>query len=480
MIRYFSLLFCIGFSYLFGQNTSITALQQTITSMAGTSTFAHGKLGVAVLDADDYSLLAGTNEEMTMIPASTLKLITTATALQRLGADHRFETAIYTSGKLNGKTLEGDLIILGGGDPALGSDRFEHYKNWEEKVIDALKKKGINSIEGNIIADNSYFQGTPTPPGWTWEDMGNYYGSGVFGLNVMDNTYHIIFESGPSPGDKTTIKGTDPDIPGISFTNDVTSGARNGDNAYVYGAPFSNEVYVTGTITRGQSAFKRTKGCIPNPPLFIAQLLKKELESSSVAVKGKATYSVTPVPLTDADKIYTITSPALEEIVAETNAESVNLYAETLLLQALYEKGSFSSLDAAKKLTSYWESRGIDTDGLALYDGSGLTRKNGITPKQMALIAAKSLKVDSTFYQNLPCAGKEGTVKYMCQNTAAEGAVWMKSGTLDRVRNYAGYAKTKSGQWVTFAIFSNDYSGSSSALKEQVEVILEKIASLEF
>ena len=480
MNRLLSLLFCFCISYSIAQNSSIKELQQTIDEISQQDIFAHGSFSVAVLDVENNNTLAENTPDKTMIPASTLKLITTATALQRLGENHRFETKLAYAGPVKSGVLSGDLVIIGGGDPCLGSERFAEYNGMIDQWVSAIKSLGITKITGDIIADNSFFQGTVVPPGWTWEDMGNYYGSGVFGLNIYDNTYHIVFESGPSVGDRTKVLRTEPHIPGLIFNNDVTSGAKNGDYAYVYNAPNSQQVYLRGTITRGQKAFKRTKGAIPNPPLYVAQLIEEKLLKEGIKISGNAKVTQSPYyrPVTF---FHTTYSPELKAIIAETNAESVNLYAEALLLHAFKNAdNNIYALSAAKLLTDYWEQRGVETEGMYLYDGSGLTRKNGITAKQMALIAAKSLKADTTFVNLLPCAGREGTVKYMCKGSAAEGNVWMKSGTLDRIRNYVGLCKSKNGKWVSFALFANDYSGSSYDIKRNTELILDKIASLDF
>src|SRR6056297_3037034 len=201
--------------------------------------YQHASAGIHIIDLKDGKEVYGYNSEMLMIPASTMKLVTSAAALEMLGPDYRFQTRIgYTGNNVDG-TLNGDLVILGGGDPALGSEYFmDHYFHphfmdvWAEKI----KSAGIANVKGDLILDLSVYDSEKIPSTWIWEDMGNYYGAGASALTVYDNLFRITFRSPPLPGQLTEITAIYPKVPGLEFQNEVLSPNINRDRAYVFGS----------------------------------------------------------------------------------------------------------------------------------------------------------------------------------------------------------------------------------------------------
>jgi len=187
----------------------------------------------ALRDAENGEMIFEHNSSKSLSQASVMKLITTAAALELLGPDHIFTTTIGYTGKIRkgSGTLDGNILIKGGGDPSLGSDKFPGcYEKFMEKWVSEIQKLGIKKIRGRVIADDSYFDYKPVPPKWNWEDMGNYYGAGAYGISIFDNTLKIHFQTGPE-GTKPVAGMIEPEGSDISFINDLTA-AGSTDEGY--------------------------------------------------------------------------------------------------------------------------------------------------------------------------------------------------------------------------------------------------------
>ena len=311
--------------------------------------------------------------------------------------------------------------------------------------------------------------------------MGNYYGAGASGLNLNENQYRLDFQGGRREGGPTRILHTVPRIPGLSFTNEVRTGRPgSGDNAYIFGSPYSFERYVRGTIPPGDRVFS-IKGSIPDPALYCAQRLQVELETAGLIIRNRAStiQRLNQIPRGNRITFFTHRSPALREIVRETNMNSVNLFAEALSLRQAVKQGQGDS--QAKAITSiedYWQNQGITTKGMYLRDGSGLSANNMISPYQMAAILAAMHRSPhyQNFKQSLPLAGRSGTLKRMLRGTAAEGRLWAKSGFISGVRAYTGYVERADGRILAFAMMANHFSGGSGAMRRKLEGLMARMA----
>ncbi|MEM9933962.1 MAG: D-alanyl-D-alanine carboxypeptidase/D-alanyl-D-alanine-endopeptidase [Bacteroidota bacterium] len=469
---------------------TVSALQLEIKKLKNDPALAHTHWGICVMDAESGKLLAEHHAQHNLTTASTMKALTTATALSMLGPDHTFTTKIEYAGKLQPDgTLIGDLFIRGSGDPSLGSNRFSPEQGMERVLFrwaEIIKASGIARIQGRIIGDATAFDSQLTPGDWGWADMGNYYGAGAAGLNMAENTYRIVFKPGAYAGAKTSVIKTVPFIEDILFSNEVLTGkVGSGDNAYIYGAPYTNLRYLRGTIPAGVSSFT-IKGSVPDPSLFAARMLKEALAEQQVVTSGKATtvrqetIKQNALP-TDRKLIYTHFSPKLKDIVKETNVWSINMYAEALL-KALPNKqrkrGSTSR--GISTLTSYWKSEGVDVSTILIKDGSGLSANNSVSPYAMAHILSKVYQspVKESFFASLPVAGRSGTLKRTGKGTYAEGRVHAKSGSIANVRAYTGYVKSVGGNTLAFAIMFNQYDLSYSQVQRRIVGLMDRMARL--
>ena len=469
------------FSISFVKMNAQSNLQQAANQLASHASFKHGRLAVCVMDVQSGQVIASYNEQQGIVPASSLKLVTTATALSILGKDYKYKTVVEHSGQIdpNG-ILNGSLYIKGYGDPTLGADFLESASSLEE-TLDllalAVQRAGITQIRGQIIGDATVYESAANGRTWQWEDMGNYYGAGVWALNFHENLHYLNFQQERSLGRRPEIASVEPDVPGLRFNNELKTGpANSGDQAYIFGAPYQYERYIRGTIPAGSGLFT-IKGSIPNPPLWSAQLLAKRLRSIGIESAGAG--SMISAPPSGVRKVlYTHYSPPLYEIVDRANGKSVNLYCEAMLKSIGYTKGKKGSTDAGlKKLQSYWASQGVNFSGVQIIDGSGLSEGNRVTASFMAqflTVMAKKSTFD-TFLQSIPVAGRSGSMKSRLKGTAAEGRLSAKSGTLEGVRAFAGYARRPNGQLLAYAVIANDYEGSGGKMRQLLEQYLVKL-----
>ena len=442
------------------------------------------------IDTKTGETIAKLNSDMSMIPASTQKLFTTATVLELSGTEYRYKTRIQYSGKINkqSKILYGNIYLKGGGDPTLGSKYFYKGRQFDfiKQAIAEIKKVGINSITGSVIADASIYSYEIASPKWLWEEVGNYYAIAANGLSVHDNLYTVHFKSPYQAGRPTKIIKITPNIPGLKFNNEVLSSNNRSDNAYIYGGPYTYSRFIRGTIPKGKDDFK-IKGAIPDPAYYLACRFQQELDSVGIKCTKKAA-TVRLLKITGdtiKDKritLKTIYSPKIIDIINKTNKSSNNLFAEHLLSHIGYIKYKEGGLQSGTKAVyNFWKLKGMDTDGLHLYDGSGMSRINYISAKQLVFLLnymKNKSKYFTAFYNSLPVAGKSGTLRSLGKNTTISGNVHAKSGTMNRAKSYAGYVKTKSGRELAFSINITNYNCSSWEIKKKITALMVAMAGL--
>lgn len=433
--------------------------------------FSGASVGVLVCDLNKDSILMSQNAYQNMITASTMKLITAAAGLKALGSDYKFKTELgYTDTIINGE-LKGNIIIKGYGDPTLGSKYFfEDQKSFLKNWVEEIKKAGITSISGDIIADGSYFGISTTPYGWQWSDISNYYGSPVSGLNVLDNQYSIYFRTGKIDSLSEIIK-IEPQIPYLKLNNRVMASSKSGDNSYLLGGPLEYSKQIEGTLPANNSSFE-VKGSIPNPSLFVAYLLLEELKKANITINGTYFSHLEKNQISKTKIIYTQLSPSLSEIIKITNKFSINFFAECIGLevQKKYKTNTYS--EALEKC--FGKEFGFAKN--TIIDASGLSPSNTITPKNYYKVLRsmwldKNLK--STFENSLSISGKDGTLKSFGAGNKFSGNFIGKSGYISTIRGYTGFLKTSKGKNLSVIVFVNHYTSDNSAVKNKIEELVE-------
>ena len=438
--------------------------------------YKDASVGIKLINVKSGESVFEYNANKLMIPASTLKIVTSAAALEILGADYRFKTQIGFIGELyENKELNGDLVIMGGGDPTLGSMYFSNSTsntNFISYWVQKIKAAGIRKISGDIVLDASIYDSEKVPSTWIWGDIGNYYGAGASAFTCYDNLFRITFKSPERAGELTEIISTYPKIEGLEISNEVVSSEINSDRAYVFGSPLDKKRVISGTIPKGKNAFM-IKAAVHRPEEILAEELLLKLAQGGIFISGKIKFQKTDK--TKFQTIYIHESPTLAEIVEVLNHESVNLFAEHLVKQIAAEKSGLGNREKGIELiTEFWKSKGIFDDNFFMEDGSGLSHFNAISPNQISSIlvfmAQKSLKSEA-FFNSLPNAGS-GTLSGFNTEFFPMNTLKAKSGSMSRVRCYAGYLETDSANKIAFSIMFNHFSGTNSKLVKEIENLL--------
>lgn len=444
---------------------------------------------IIVADATSGTEILSFNADKPIVPASTQKLVTTATALRLLGHDHSYHTAIEYTGRIsNDGTLTGDLYIRGSGDPSLGSARLNDslkienvFSKWHQYILDA----GISRIDGNIISDESIFDPEMIPRHWLWEDIGNYFGAGASGLTVNENEYTVYFNAGNSLGSPATVVSSSPRIPGMKFINEVTTAQTGtGDQVYIFGIPYGSERRLTGTIPLNARNFS-VRGSMHDPPSYLSAGFLDFLKDNGIVVTGtSSTYRTAP-----ADGIITAESgqplgiwesPPLFDIIYHTNHSSVNSYAENLLKTIGHTKSGTGSFESGlASVSAFWGEMGANTDLSGLRDGSGLSPVNRISASSLNEILLMSFDHPSfgVLLNSLPLAGYSGSLAGQLHGSASEGILRAKSGFLSNVRAYAGYTIMSNGNMASFVFIVNDYQGGAAAMGQKMLRLLDAVTS---
>lgn len=390
--------------------------------------------------------------------ASTQKIFTAGAALETLGENYTYKTTAGYSGSLSAGIVNGDFIISSNGDPTLGSWRYEAYKpeNFKKKLIDALKSSGITKISGNLIIDDSYFDHQTIPGGWPWDDLGNYYGAGIWGINWRENQFDINING-------TEFKGFSYPLENVKWLNDLKTGGSS-DQSLIFTAPHSEVALINGTLPAGKTV--TVSGAVPNPPMQLGAEVQQWLKESGIELSGKITTSSQlelegkVMPGAPKNIIFTYESPTLDKIVYWFLRKSVNLYGEALIKTLGKEKkGNSSFKNGVAYLKDFWKSKGINPNMINFADGSGLSPQNYVAAKAevQALLYAKKQPWFDVYYDGFP----------------VQDGIKMKSGTMRDTKSFAGYHTAKDGKKYVFSIIINNYQGSGSTELQKILNVLK-------
>ncbi len=451
----------------FGQD-----FQSRVDSFCRVKSLQNANISILFRDMTSGDVVASYRPKAVVPTASTIKVLTTATLLEKTGPDFRFSTFLETDGVIENGVLRGNLYIRGTGDPTLGSDVVgnpDFFPSW----VKAIKDAGISRIAGRVIADVSFYDPAEAVPyGWVHEDIGNFYSGGVFPLCFKDNIMTIFLNSG-SAGSKAEVLSTDPYIPDLELENYFVCGT--GRDWLVSGVPYSNHRVLSGCIVPNKGRWS-VKAAIPNPPLLLAQSLTAALFANGIKTDSGAIY--TKMPQNAARQvIYTHQSPALIEILTETNQQSNNMYAEQVFryLGSMVRTPVLIS-DCVDFEKSFWQQRAIDLYGAYIYDGSGLSPQDVLSADMLVGILTymgKHSAYRDAWISTLPVSGQSGTLKGFLGGTGLEGRVVAKSGTTSRVKAYAGYVNAKDGHTYAFAIMVNNASVKSRVVQREISRLLQ-------
>lgn len=440
MKTFFLILSLLSCTISFSQPVA-TSLSSAFKKMEADDQFKHALISLYVIDGKTGKTVFDKNSQTGLAPASCLKVITSIAALDLLGKDYRYKTDFL---------YDGNLIIKASGDPTLGSRRWENSneETMRQKLLAAIVEKNITSYNGTIKIDVSKWETQATPRGWTWEDMGNYYGAGARGFNWNENQYDLILKPGKNEGDSVEMLKTEPELFPSVLNNELKTGKPgSGDNSVIYLPEGGLTGYVRGTVPAGNKTFK-VSGSMPDPATVFRNSFKNLISNENLNSQSKEVLLLEHY------------SPALDSINYWFLQKSINLFGEAFVKTIALEKNGFGSTEKGLEIIKdYWSKNGIEKSALNMKDGSGLSPANRITTNALvtAMQYAKKQNWFEAFYNALP----------------EQNGIKMKSGYIGGVRSYTGYIKSESGVEYTFSFIINNFDGSPGAVREKMWKLLD-------
>jgi D-alanyl-D-alanine carboxypeptidase/D-alanyl-D-alanine-endopeptidase (penicillin-binding protein 4) len=486
---------------------SHSSLKKQVETILSQPDLARGFWGIEITSLDSGKVLYANNPDKLFTPASNTKLFTTAAALALIGPDYKFRTTLETNGSLDkyGR-LTGDLVLVGRGDPNLSGRELPYNMRTQrdadpsrvlEKLADELVQKGVKYVDGDIVADDSYFAFERYGEGWSQDDLVWPDGAPVSALTINDNVIFVNILPGARAGDKAFVSVT-PFADYYTIDNRLmTTPAGSGRKIYINREPGSTTLTFWGTMPMDDVGVNEGLA-IEDPAEFAATLFRHLLEVRGIAVYGKqrthhtelaslSTFTTVVIASSRGGDEHSLTSPTgplvlgeyqsapLSEDIDVINKVSQNLHAEILLRLLGREKGTGGTVQAGLEvLRGFLNNAGISTDDYAFYDGSGLSRENLVTPHAVVelLSFASAQPWGKEFRDSLPVAGVDGSLADRFKDLDPAAHVYAKTGSLGGVKTLSGYAITAKGQKLGFAILSNNFSLPGKRVNDVIDSII--------
>ena len=453
-----------------------------VETLLATEPVSKGEWGLLVADAESGATLYEKNADDYFLPASNMKLLTTALALDTLGPDYRFRTTLETNGTIGtGGKVSGDLILVGRGDPNLSNRKFpyetkEEFDGPPEKALaemaDALVARGVKEITGDVVGDDSYFPRERYPDGWEIDDMVWEYGAAISAIVVNDNTVTVTLTPGQKAGDDVAMR-IQPATKEFTAVCEVkTVGAKEKEDLRLTRDPGGEVVWIGGVIPAKREPRKLVLG-IQEPALQAANLLMQLLQDRAIKVSGKARAAHVPDP-NEATRTVLLEhqSIRLRDSVKLVNKISQNLHTEVLLRTAARQQGRWETPEDLQKFPAvFYAKAGIRDGDVIQTDGSGLSRHDLVTPRAFVVLLEYAQKQPwfPAYLASLPVAGEDGTLNERMKSPPLAGKIQAKTGSVTHVRTLSGYAETPGGRKLIFSFLSNNQGGKNHEVHEAID-----------
>ena len=442
--------------------------QKAIDRFVDDPLLRHGSVGVIVTDVKTGNMLGGRNIDLACITASTMKTVTSSAALEILGADYTFETPVYLDGEINGNTLKGNLVIVGRGDPTLGSVYFKDNLDIVHEIIDKLNKQGITAIDGKVIVDNSLYYYPAFNGDWCADDLAWNFGMGAHALNYCDNRMKLVFR-GLGNG-KVENAHFEPNVPSVEIINKLRPG--NNDNLVPLLEYANPAIVLTGTAADTTYYLDVAN---PTPDALLIDSLSRTIRNAGIRLANNTYHGTDRRWL-----LLTHKSPVLTDIISSLLERSDNLFTEALL-RGMAVNSHREPIDAqgVEVVDSLFKARGLDPSGKFQYDGSGLARNNKASVKFFADLltymhdrryGTKQLRLVDLMTR-LGINAKIGTI---IPTSSISGKIASKSGSMRDVQCYVGYYPADEPQYA-WAVLVNNWHGTRLNLKEMIDRLLINI-----
>jgi serine-type D-Ala-D-Ala carboxypeptidase/endopeptidase (penicillin-binding protein 4) len=466
-------------------------LARNIGELIGTEDFQNSLWGITIRDLDTGLILYSRNGVKSFMPASNTKLYTTAAGLHYLGPGFRYRTSLYYDGEIRDGVLHGNLIVRGSGDPVIGGrfnddDRTELFRQW----ADTLRSAGIRMIRGDIIGDGTIFNSPPLGNSWSWDYLTYWYAAEHGGLSFNDNCVDAII-IGTREGRPARILLEPHNTSYVEIENHTLTVHADSSRRISYNRPIgTNRITIGNHVPEGDTI--RYSLSVPNPALYFSHVFRETLLLEGIPVHGRPADVTISSVRPDYDRLNLITfheSPPLSEIIKVINTVSQNMYAETLLMTV----GTYIPADddpedlnshqlGLLRQLEFLGSADVDTSRILLVDGSGLSRRNLVTPNMTAALLhymwnLPEGELKDAFMNSLPLGGDpDGTLRNMFQEGPAAMRVRAKTGTIGGARALSGYVRGKDGRTFAFSMMSNNHMVPVSRVNAVMELIVHMLA----
>ena len=471
-------------------------IAKKLDSVFHTKTFRNARWGVVITQAGSTETLYTSEPGKSYVPASNMKLYTTAAAIDILGPDWCWQTRFVGDGPIKNGTLRGNLIMIGNGDPSI-SGRYQNTETTAilQNIAKQIKAAGIRRISGNLIGDDSYFEEGYAPT-WPWADIPEWYSTESGALAVNDNCWDALIYPAAKIGKNATIRPVFPEKGLVTFVSEVvtTVPQKQGGKTTVNISREmnSNTVTLNGEIPVDASPYKEW-GSMHHGAQMAVSSMANALRAEGITIAGNCCVlsemtEAKKQKLKKADElnpVYIHRSPNLAAIIRFINKPSQNFYADMLCRTLDKTQGGDGSWSGCERVVGKWLKNhvGADTYGFVMCDGSGLSRRGMVRPDLTAALlrhlnSATSATVQA-FYDSLPIAGVDGTIAARMKNTAAAGNCHAKTGYIGSMRSLSGYVDDKSGRRWIFSMMANNFVAPVSEANAAQDKAVEILANLE-
>jgi D-alanyl-D-alanine carboxypeptidase/D-alanyl-D-alanine-endopeptidase (penicillin-binding protein 4) len=475
------------------------ALRAAIDSMADAPEFRNAFWGILVVDPERGDTLYSRNAGKLFLPASNMKIVTSSVALEQLGPEYVYRTTLVARGPIRDSTLAGDLAVIGRGDPTISDHMWTDAMIPLHAMADSLVAHGVRHVKGKLVSAGNAFPGPVLGYGWSWEDLESSYSAGIDELTFNEGFSEIRVHGGAQPGEPARIE-TKPARTFPALRADVTTIAAPpctaADSAVSTPCPVTprfarrrglgvrkdtlrGDVVVTGSVVAGDSVTLEVTHS--DPDLAYLAAFAEALRDRGVTIDSVNAVTSDSTAATG-DTIVTIASKPMREILPALLKPSQNQIAEALLRTIGLERGGAGTADSGRKVVERQLAQwAVPPATYVIRDGSGLSRYDYLAPEAIVhvLDAMHRSPNFQLFYDALPIAGVDGTIRTRMRGTPAENNVHAKTGSVANARSLSGYVRTAGGRTLIFSILSNNWTVPANDVTGVQDAIAARLAALE-
>ena len=461
----------------------LVALRADLSTIFNAPEFDRATWGVSVRSVETDEVLFTLNPKKLLMPASNMKILTLAAAVDRLGWDYAFETRLMTAAPIEGGILKGDLIVAGSGDPTIGGreadvENGHLFDRWAEELLSA----GVRTIDGRIIGNDNAFDDEGIEAGWLWDDLAFSYAAPVGALTYDSNAVELVVRPGTAAGDRADVF-VRPTEGGVVPDNQVSTSPPGSDvSLNLRRGPGTSRLIARGAVPLGTPEFARTVS-VDNPTDFFLTALRHTLTAHGITVTGPVLdidmLAVAP-DLSSCRVLLTHRSAPLSVLAVPMMKLSLNLYADTFLKALGASSGGPGTFQTGRREErEALQSWGIAPDDVVLSDGSGLSRYNFVTVDALVSVlqhTARDPRHGAVFEATLPVAGQDGTLENRMKGSAADGNARAKTGSMTGVRALSGYVRTRDGERLAFSVVINGTNVPAARVDEATDRAVGRLA----